>query len=307
MEDLTKYDLKVLFKTGYWMLKNFLFGFEFPMAISVDVTNKCNLRCKHCYFFQQDNKKELSETDLINKLKQIKKKFPSIMHASWVGGEPLLRKRVVEEGTKIFPINMVITNGSIELPKLRNCVFYVSVDGTKKYFEKIRGKNVYDKIKKNADRDDVIVYIACVLNKQNYDCIEDMLEEWKKTKVKGIVFDFYTPIKGIEENLWLNWKEKDKVIEKLIKLKKKYGSFIYNSTSLLKSMKSEKSSEITMKCVVPDAVICLNPMGKRKLPCVIGNKADCLRCGCVIPFFMDSLIKNHIKKHKNSRKIPNSF
>jgi len=285
------YDAKVFFKLAYWKFKNMLFGVKFPMGISIDVTNKCNLRCKHCYFFKQNHTKELSETKLLEKLKEIKKENPSIIHASWVGGEPLLRKRILEEGTKLFLINMIVTNGTLELPKLKNCNFYVSVDGTKKYYEKIRGENIYEKVKKNADRDNIPVFIKCVLNKQNYGCAEEMLKEWKKTKVRGITFDFYTPIKGIKEALWLNQKERDKVLDKLLELKKIYGDFISNSEKVLKAMKSENSGKITKNCLLPKATISLDPMGKRKLPCVIGEKADCSRCGCVVPFYLKELLR----------------
>lgn len=258
------------------------------MAVSIDVTNRCNLRCKHCYFFPQNHKSELSDAELLRTIREIKAKYPSIVHASWVGGEPLLRKEVVEEGMKLFPFNMVVTNGSIELPKWKNCVFNVSVDGTKEYYEKIRGLKIYDKVKEHANRSDIHVNIVCVLNRENYQCMEDMLEEWKKTKVGGVNFDFYTPIQGIKDDLWLNWEERDKVIHKLLRLRKKYGNFLMSPEAVLKLMLSENSKKVTSNCIVPKAVVCLDPMGKRKLPCVIGEKADCSRCGCCISFFMES-------------------
>ncbi|MFA6096709.1 MAG: radical SAM protein [Candidatus Paceibacterota bacterium] len=277
-------------KLGYYFIKNVISGAQFPVAISIDVTNKCNLRCKHCYFFQQDHDKELAGEELLGRVLQVKKKNPSIIHASWVGGEPLLRQEIVEQGIKIFPFNMVVTNGSIELPKWNNCVFNISVDGTKEYYEQIRGVNTYDKLKRNADRDDIHVNIACVLNKKNQNCIESLLEEWKHAKIQGINFDFYTPIKGIEEDLWLDWGERDAIIGRLLVLKKKYGNFILNSKPILELMKSKNSTGITSNCILPKAVICLDPMGNRKLPCVIGGKADCARCGCVVPFQIESVI-----------------
>ena len=291
-------------KLGYYFIKNALSRTQFPIGISIDVTNKCNLRCKHCYFFQQNHKEELSVEDILNKVRDIKDKYPSIFHASWVGGEPLLRKDVVEKGLEIFPFNMVVTNGSMVLPKWKNCVFNVSVDGTKEYYEKIRGLKIYDKVKKHANRDDIHVNIVCVLNKMNYHCIEPLLEEWKDTKIGGINFDFYTPIKGIKEDLWLDWKERDKIIDQLLILKKKYGAFILNSKSILKLMKSDNSKKITSNCILPKATICLDSMGNRKLPCVIGNKADCNKCGCTIPFQIESLIvKKQIESFQSTKKL----
>ncbi|MBD3280392.1 hypothetical protein GF389_02615, partial [Candidatus Dojkabacteria bacterium] len=52
-----------------------------PNSISIDVTNDCNLRCKHCYFFKEAHENDLSEKDLLNRIKSLKKKYP-LIHAS---------------------------------------------------------------------------------------------------------------------------------------------------------------------------------------------------------------------------------
>lgn len=276
---------------GFYMLKSILFGVKFPIGISIDATYKCNLKCKHCYFLKQGYTNELQTEEMLKRLEEIKKRYPSIIHASWVGGEPLLRKNLLEQGMKLFPFNMVVTNGTIELPNWKNCVFNVSIDGTKEYYEQIRGKGVYDIVKKNIDRSNVKVNISCVLNKKNYLSIEDMLKEWRETKVGGVAFDFYTPIRGIKEDLWLNWEERDNIIKKMFHLKKKYKNFLLNPKPVLDLMLSKNSKDITRNCPLPKAVVCLDPLGKRKLPCVIGEKADCSKCGCIIPFFIESVIK----------------
>lgn len=68
----------------------FLFGIPKNSFGSVDVTNRCNLRCDHCYFFEQDHSSEWS-------LEQWKKQFEGMkvdglrsFQCAWVGGEPLL-------------------------------------------------------------------------------------------------------------------------------------------------------------------------------------------------------------------------
>lgn len=300
--------MKQYFRMGYYILRGFLFKFKFPIGISLDVTNKCNLRCKHCYFLQQNYQIELSEEEFLKKTKETKQKYPSIIHASWVGGEPLLRKNMVEQGMKLFPFNMVVTNGSLELPNWKNCVFNISVDGTKDYYEKIRGKGNYEKIRKHINRDDIHVNIVCVLNRENYHCIEDLLAEWRQTRVKGVNFDFYTPIRGINDDLWLNWEERDAVILKLIGLKSKYGNFLLNSAPILELMLSKNSKKITLNCLLPKSVISLDPMGNRKMPCLMGNKADCSRCGCAIPFFQESVyIKKQLKSFAVTKKLFTQF
>ena len=80
-------------KLGYYFVKGLIGGFKFPVAASFDVTNKCNLRCRHCYFFQQNYQKELSDEELINKIKEIRTNNPSIIQASWVGGGTVVEKK----------------------------------------------------------------------------------------------------------------------------------------------------------------------------------------------------------------------
>src|SRR5436853_6987383 len=84
---VTAYDLA---KVGF-----FLFGFPKNGFGSVDVSKECNLRCQHCYFFEQDYDSELSVNDWMEKLEGLKAKskpweFP-FFQCTWVGGEPLSR------------------------------------------------------------------------------------------------------------------------------------------------------------------------------------------------------------------------
>src|SRR5262245_57247198 len=64
-----------------------------PNAIaSVDVTNACNLRCHHCYFFEHEQPDNLSVERWRNFFDQLKAEGFPFFSCSWVGGEPLLRK-----------------------------------------------------------------------------------------------------------------------------------------------------------------------------------------------------------------------
>lgn len=271
------------------MFEKIFRGNRYPIGISIDITKHCNLRCKHCYFFPQGYDSELGDKEMINRLLELKRQHPGMLHASWIGGEPLLRKDLVREGMKLFDFNMVVTNGTIKLPDWHDCVFNVSVDGTKKYYEKIRGPH-YDKVKKNLDRSDLHINIACVLTMDNYMCIEDMLKEWHKTKVNGICFDFYTPIAGNPDTLWISWKLRDEIVAKLLILKRKYGNFLMMSEPILELLKSENARAVTDNCPTKKYALCIDPLGNIKKPCVLGKKADCSRCGCIIPFQIESTI-----------------
>ena len=36
----------------YDLFKILIKGLPKPVGVSIDITNKCNLKCKHCYFLQ---------------------------------------------------------------------------------------------------------------------------------------------------------------------------------------------------------------------------------------------------------------
>lgn len=260
-----------------------------PYAVgSIDITYRCNLKCKHCYFLEQGFDSELSDDQWIARMDYWRDHtdFP-FYQCSWVGGEPLLRKQLIERLMPRFKANLVVTNGSIPLPDWRDCNFYVSVDGTRGYYASIRGNaQLYDRIKANVNSSEHLkITAAMTVNRENWQCIPELLEEWASTHVKGFVFQFFTPVEGVDESMWTGWKLRDHIIDMLITLRHKYGDFIINTVPELRLMKSHTAPQITRDCRYARMAFCLGPDGKVKLPCMMGEKADCTRCGCILPFF----------------------
>src|SRR5512137_684093 len=87
-----------------WLVKGAFFALGMPRdsLCSIDVTSRCNLRCRHCYFLEQGYERELSADEWLAKLEELKRRAwprPFVAYqGSWVGGEPLLRKEVIERG-----------------------------------------------------------------------------------------------------------------------------------------------------------------------------------------------------------------
>ncbi|HHT9149031.1 MAG TPA: radical SAM protein [Candidatus Wujingus californicus] len=131
------------------------------------MTNRCNLRCKHCYFYAHDyeEKPELTDDEWIEKLESLKETDFPFYQCSWVGGEPLLRKNLIKCGMKYFKSNLIVTNGTIELPNWLDVNFYISVDDTREMHDIIRGKGIYDRIKKHANRPELKIFVSMVINK----------------------------------------------------------------------------------------------------------------------------------------------
>ena len=186
---------------------------------SIDVTNRCNLRCEHCYFFAEDheNEKELSIEKWVEKLEEMKAAGHPMMLCTWVGGEPMMRKKLIDVGRKYFKHNTIVTNGTVELPDWDNCSWVISIDGTEEAFSKMRAPGIYQKIKDNVIRHpELRIQISCVLTTITADCIEELVKEWGPIARGGIIFDFFTPVTNLDEALWLNWSERDRLIEQLL-------------------------------------------------------------------------------------------
>jgi MoaA/NifB/PqqE/SkfB family radical SAM enzyme len=289
---LTAYDLA---KIGF-----FLFGFPKNAFGSIDVSKECNLRCRHCYFFEQDYDDELSVAQWIDKLEALKRttsraEWP-FFHCTWVGGEPLIRKDLIERGRKYFRHNTVVTNGTIPLPDWPDVHFYISIDGDEAQHEHIRKKKgIYRRAMRNlAEHPDLDVTIAYCITTENIHCIEQAVIDWARAGASHMTFDFYTPIETIVEPLFVPLKERDRVLDTLLELKRIYGDFFILPERAFRLMKSDVCKEVTDHCLFAEKSFAFGPNGKQKEKCMMGEKADCDRCGCVVPFYLASLVDRRL-------------
>src|SRR6185436_17117409 len=100
----------------------------------------------------------------------------------------------------------------------------------------------------------------------------------------------YTPIETISEPLFLPLKERDRVLDQLLELKRIYGDFFVLPERAFRLMKSDVCKQVTDHCLFSEKSFAFGPDGTRKEKCMMGPKADCDRCGCVVPFYMASLV-----------------
>ncbi|MDX6696043.1 MAG: Fe-coproporphyrin synthase [Blastocatellia bacterium] len=270
----------------------FVFGLPQYAIGSIDVTNRCNLRCEHCYFFAESHKgeKELSVEEWVEKLEAMKAAGHPMMLCTWVGGEPMVRKKLIEIGRKYFKHNTIVTNGTMELPDWDDCNYVISIDGTEEAFARMRAPGIYQKIKQNViNHPELKIQISCVITSITKDCIEDLVKEWGPIARGGIIFDFFTPITNLDEMLWLDWPERDRMIDRILELKKKYPGIINMMDSTLELMRSKNAKQVTDNCLFSRKAFTLGPTGEHKGKCMMGDAADCDRCGCVVPFHMATL------------------
>ena len=282
--------------TKYASIK--LFHAKPPIYGSADIINVCNLRCTHCYWWlNRKNDEDLSAEHWREIIRKTFKK-QKIFVVTLVGGEPTMRPDVIEVFCEEMPERVcVVTNGIFPLKRFDNLYFYwVSLDGTEKVHDSIRGEGAYAKTRQNildyiagpdrhgkpAWKD---IWISTTLNTINYSTIEDLVEEWRG-KVNKIAFQFHTPfVKG--DPLWLPFGEKrNEVVDKLIALRRKYPDFVINNEKQISLMKGNWGGVGTTPVQCPTwAILSLDHMGRIKQPCCIGSadskalKPICEECG----------------------------
>ena len=284
----------------------FLFGFPRNGFGSIDVSKECNLRCAHCYFFEgQDGeapafvgKSELTVEEWVTKLESMRRtrsrlEFP-FFQCTWVGGEPLIRKDLIDAGRRFFRYNTVVTNGTIALPPWPDVNFYISIDGDEQTHERIRRKKgIYRRAMRHvAERPELRITIAYCITRENAHCLEQAVIDWSRAGATHMTFDFYTPIGDMcdrDDGLFLSLHERDRVLDQLLALRRIYGDFFVLPERVFRLMKSDRCKAVTDSCLFAARAFAFGPDGVQKEKCMMGPKADCDRCGCVVPFYLASL------------------
>ncbi|NPA33046.1 MAG: radical SAM protein [Aquificae bacterium] len=111
-----------------------------------NLTNRCNLYCKHCYAWANRDKDELSTKEALSLIDQLVES--NVKHAILSGGEPLLREDVYEIAkalrsagikTSLSTNGLLINEENVKLIKESFDYVGISVDGTREVHDRFRG------------------------------------------------------------------------------------------------------------------------------------------------------------------------
>ena len=180
---------------------------------TVIVTDKCNLKCKHCSVN--------NITAVVHPYEKIRKEMQTLYDMGvrilffcggetflWRDGEMGLRDLVIEAKKMGFLIVNVVTNGTFKLDLPEADLILLSLDGDKERHNIIRG-DTYDTIMGNiaeATSDNICFYMA--VNQINKGAIRDVCEKARDLKnVRAVSFNFHTPYPDTKE-LALSKEEK---------------------------------------------------------------------------------------------------
>ena len=235
-------------------VKTILFRGKKPILGTVIITDKCNLKCKHCSVN--------NITAIMHPYEKVKGEMEQLYQMGvrilffcggetflWRDGDKTLRDLVIEAKRMGFLIVNIVTNGTFPLDLPEADLILLSVDGNREKHNLIRG-DTYDKIMenvKNATSDNICFYMA--INQLNKETVRDVCIAARDTKnVRAVSFNFHTPYPDTRE-LALTKEDKAACCE-VIKQMMKEGAPVFNLKSAFPYLIENKFPTPCHQCVV---------------------------------------------------------
>lgn len=268
-------------------------------SATVNVTNHCNLACQHCFIYRDGNpneaprsiRAEMSDDDMLETLEGLRDRH-GISTMLWMGGEPLLKKKLLARGIGLFKRNTITTNGVIPLPDFGPTVHYVvSLDGPEDLNDALRGVGTFKRVLGNLSRLPAgfgsTVQVQCVVTRRNQHRLGELVEALRATPVGWMTFTFYVPCRDdTSGNAWDTNEERAWAVEEVRRLKTQHGGFIRNTSRSLDLMLPGRCEAVTANCPASRLVLPLWLDGDHFATpsCCYGNDVDCDRCGAWVVF-----------------------
>jgi MoaA/NifB/PqqE/SkfB family radical SAM enzyme len=273
---------------------------RYPVVV-VNVTNRCNLSCQHCFIFRDGNpnqapvsiRDEPSEAAILETLTELRDRH-GIVAALWMGGEPLLRRTLVADGIRLFRQNTVVTNGTVPLADFGpDALYVVSLDGPEELNDAIRGAGTYRKVMRNLARIPAEltspVQVQCVVTRRNQHRLAELVDAVRTTRARWMTFSFYVPhAHDTGPDAWATNEERATAVREVMRLKAHDPAFVRNSSRMLELMLPPHCKQVTDACPAHDHVLPLYLDGDRFTTpfCCYGNDVDCDRCGAWVVFHL---------------------
>lgn len=183
-------------------LKSMLLRRKDPILGTVILTDRCNLKCKHCSVN--------NITTVVHPYRQVHAEMEKLYGMGvrilffcggetflWRDGSLTLRDLVIEAKKMGFLIVNVVTNGTFPLDLPEADLILLSLDGDRDRHNAVRG-DTYDAIMENianATADNICFYMA--VNQINKNAVREVCLLARDTKnVRAVSFNFHTPYPG---------------------------------------------------------------------------------------------------------------
>ena len=270
-------NLKQLFYLPWWFPST-IFGRKRPLQTVLFISDRCNLKCKHCSVYQQTNPHNMTFDQVREHL--VYSYQLGSRYVDFEGGEVMLWRDgtrtindLIDEAKRIgFFSCTITTNAQLPFQNNRADSIWVSLDGIGSYHEAVRGKGTFARLEKNiASCGHKHLSVNMVVNTLNYQSVDETIEYAKNNPaIEMISINFHTPFPDTEY-LMIDKQLRNEIIDKVIAYKRR-GYPIMNSISGLKKMKDMRFKK---RCWVTNFIY---PDGSRG-NCIGENTPICDDCG----------------------------
>ncbi|HHT60539.1 MAG: radical SAM protein [Bacteroidota bacterium] len=271
-------NLKQLFYLPWWFFQARFFGRKRPLQTVLFISDRCNLKCKHCSVYQQTNPHNMTFDQVREHL--VYSYQLGSRYVDFEGGEVMLWRDgtrtindLIDEAKRIgFFSCTITTNAQLPFQNNRADSIWVSLDGIGSYHEAVRGKGTFARLEKNiASCGHKHLSVNMVVNTLNYQSVDETIEYAKNNPaIEMISINFHTPFPDTEY-LMIDKQLRNEIIDKVIAYKRR-GYPIMNSISGLKKMKDMRFKK---RCWVTNFIY---PDGSRG-NCIGENTPICDDCG----------------------------
>lgn len=257
--------------------------FASPLGCQLEITQKCNLRCIHCYNRSGESYSPYKEEICDDMWKKVTKQLVEmgIFVCVISGGEPLLKKKLTFDLMDILHKGgvwlVLISNGMlIDEDTVKKFLKYnflwiqISIDGAcPETHDSIRNKKgAWGKAVRAAmliSRRGLPLVIASTIIKRNINEVEDLIDLAYLTGAKRIVIDRFTPIGrgAINFQELCIPKQEEKVMYDV--LKKKYLEY-RSRMQVIKALSPEIS--LRYDSIFPCSSFIVRPNGDIRIDCV---------------------------------------
>jgi MoaA/NifB/PqqE/SkfB family radical SAM enzyme len=220
-----------------YVVGHHLFRKTMPLIRGLVLTNRCNLRCRHCRVVDR-GRKDLDFEEVTDAIDAYYREGGRCLYLE--GGEPFLwhdgqhgLDHVVNYAHSLGFLTVVVyTNGTFPIRTSADTVF-VSVDGLRATHDALRGES-FDRIMANVqDSAHASLFVNYTVNNCNKDEIRAFCEYVHDMEhIRGIFFYFHTPYYG-RDQLYIELDERRRILYEILDLRKHFR--ILNSRAGLQS------------------------------------------------------------------------
>lgn len=276
-----------------------------PPMLSIEITKECPLSCPGCYAYNEQHLRgsatlrDLSDfrgDELVRRTVALVRQHRPL-HVSIVGGEPLVRRKeldqILPQLSELGVFTLVVTSAVapipadwMQLPRLR---VTVSVDGLPEHHDIRRKPATYERILKNIAGRQVNIHLTITRPMaHNAAYLEEYFRFWStRPEVNHIWVSTYTPQVGEETSEMLTRNDRAALIERMPHWQRAFPKLLMTAAMADAFARPPQSPG---ECVFSKMSVNYSAdLSTRVEPCILGGAPDCSQCGCAASVGFHSL------------------